>query len=172
MMLATERMVIREFTMEDASDLQEIFGDAETMKHCEPAYDLEKTTRFLQEFCIGRRGALAAEHKASGKIIGYILFNELEPEVCEIGWIFNKAWWRQGYAFESCQAVLEYGFREKNAHKIFAEAIDGVKSVGLMKKLGMQLEGIQRHQGRNLDGEWANLYFYGMLREEWENLSN
>ena len=48
MRLETERMVIRDFLPDDAADLQEIFGDAETIKICEPAYDLEKTTRFLR----------------------------------------------------------------------------------------------------------------------------
>ena len=48
MRLETERMVIRDFLPDDAADLQEIFGDAQTMKNCEPAYDLEKTTRFLR----------------------------------------------------------------------------------------------------------------------------
>ena len=62
---------------------------------------------------------------------------------------------------------MDYAFSEGNAHKIFAEAIDGVKSVGLMKKLGMKLEGIQRDQGRDNSGNWASLYFYGILRNEW-----
>ncbi len=171
MQTETERTIIREFTMEDDTALLEIFGDAETMKNCEPAYDLAKVRNFLKTFCIGRHGALAAIDKDSGKLIGYILFNEYEPEVYEIGWIFHKACWRQGYAYESCKAVLDYGFREKGAHKIFAEAIDGIKSVGLMKKLGMHPEGIQREQTRNNDGKWADLYFYGILQTEWEALS-
>ena len=79
-------------------------------------------------------------------MIGYILFKAFEEGVYEIGWIFNKNYWRQGYAFESCKAVVEYAFNQLEAHKIFAEAIDSVKSVGLMKKLGMRLEGIQRSQ--------------------------
>lgn len=170
MLIETERAIIRLFTVGDASDLHAIFGDDETMKNCEPAYDFEKTRQFLQSFCIDRHGALAAEHKATGHVIGYILFKELEADVYEIGWIFNKNYWRQGYAYETCKAVLDYGFRELRAHKIFAEAIDGVKSVGLMKKLGMQLEGIQRHQGRLSDGSWGNLYFYGMLEDEWREL--
>ena len=33
MRLETERMVIRDFLPDDAADLQEIFGDAETMKN-------------------------------------------------------------------------------------------------------------------------------------------
>ncbi len=166
--IETPRMIIRNFAIEDANDLHDIFGDAETMKNCEPAYDLEKTKTFLQSFCIDRSGALAAVDKQTQKMIGYILFNEFDEGVYEIGWIYNKHYWRKGYAYESCKAVVDFAFRNLNAHKIFAEAIDGVKSVGLMKKLGMTLEGVQRSQGKDNNGEWVDLYFYGMLRPEWE----
>ena len=63
--------------------------------------------------------------------------------------------------------MIDYAFSELNAHKVFAEAIDAVKSVGLMKKLGMQLEGIQRSQTKDLQGNWVDLYFYGLLEEDW-----
>ncbi len=166
MELETKRLIIRNFLQGDAQDLYEIFGDEETMEHCEPAYTLEKTEKFMKEFCMGRNGAVAAIHKETGKVIGYILFNELEDEVYEIGWIFNKAYWRQGYAYESCKAVMDYAFDELKAHKIFAEAIDNVKSVSLMKKLGMELEGIQRSQSKDNHGNWADLYFYGLQNKK------
>lgn len=167
MYIETERMIIREFTPEDAADLHDIFGDDETMENCEPAYDFEKTREFLDSFCIGRRGAVAAVHKDSGKVIGYILLKEYEPEIYEMGWIFNRNFWRQGLAYEACKAVMDYTFTELKAHKIFAEAIDAVKSVGLMQKLGMQLEGVQRSQTRDNQGNWADLYFYGLLEDDW-----
>lgn len=163
----TPQMIIRDFTPEDAADLHEIFGDDETMKSCEPAYDFEKTTEFLTAFCIGRKGAVAAVHKESSKVIGYILFNQADEDVYEMGWIFNRSFWRQGYAYESCKAVIDYAFGKLNAHKVFAEAIDTVKSVSLMKKLGMQLEGIQRSQTKDNQGNWADLYFYGLLANDW-----
>ena len=56
------------------------------------------------------------------------------------------------------------------AHKVFAEAIDTVKSVSLMKKLGMQLEGIQRSQTKDNHGAWADLYFYGLLADDWRKI--
>lgn len=167
MYIETPRMVVRDFTLEDAVDLYDIFGDDETMENCEPAYDFEKTQKFLTSFCIGRKGAVAAVHKKSGKMMGYILFNEFDEGVYEMGWIYNRNYWRQGYAYESCKAVIDYAFGERKAHKIFAEAIDAVKSVGLMKKLGMQLEGIQRSQTKDNHGNWADLYFYGLLEDDW-----
>jgi len=169
MNIASERMLLRDFTMEDANDLYEILGDEEVMRYTEPAYDRQKTEAFLRAFCVERepKGAFAAVLKETGKVIGYVLFKPIgEPEIYEIGWIFNKRFWRQGYAFEICKRLIAYGFEEMGLHKICAEAIDKDKSVGLMKKLGMKEEGVQRKQTRANDGEWANLYWYGLLKED------
>ena len=172
MYIETPRMIIRDFVPEDAADLHDIFGDDETMENCEPAYDFEKTKEFLTSFCIGRNGAVAAIHKESGKMMGYILFKMQDEGVYEMGWIYNRQFWRQGYAYESCKAVMDYAFGELKAHKIFAEAIDTVKSVSLMQKLGMQHEGIQRSQTKDNHGNWSDLYFYGLLKDDWRKHEN
>ena len=166
MYIETNRMVIRDFTMNDINDMQDILGDDETMRNCEPAYTIEKTADFLQKFCIGKKGAVAAMHKESGKVIGYILFNEFAESVYEMGWIFNRNLWGHGFAYESCKAVIDYAFDKMNAHKVFAETIDGVKYVNLMKKLGMRPEGVQRSQTKDNSGNWVDLYFYGILSED------
>ncbi|MDE7284818.1 MAG: GNAT family N-acetyltransferase, partial [Lachnospiraceae bacterium] len=72
MYVETQRLLIRDYTMDDVNDLYDILGDAEVMKNCEPAYSFEKTSNFLSEFCIRKKGAIAAVHRDSGKIIGYI----------------------------------------------------------------------------------------------------
>ena len=46
MYIETARMTIRDFKTEDTADLHEILGDAETMEHCEPAYDFRKRRSF------------------------------------------------------------------------------------------------------------------------------
>ena len=46
MRIETPRMVVRAFEPEDIADLHEIFGDAETMKNCEPAYTPERRGDF------------------------------------------------------------------------------------------------------------------------------
>lgn len=166
MYIETERMYIREFTPEDVGDLHEILGDDETMKLCEPAYSYEKAESFLENFCIGRRGALAAVLKENGKVIGYILFNPIEADIYEMGWFFNRKYWGQGYAWEACAGVVEHAFDVMRVHKIIAETIDTVKSVKLMEKLGMVCEGVQRSQTRDNAGNRADLYLYGMLWED------
>ena len=114
------------------------------------------------------KGALAAEDKASGRVIGYLLCNEIQDDIYEIGWIFNRCIWRQGYAYEACCSLVDYAFFSLHAHKLLAETIDPLKSAGLMKKLGMELEGVQRGQVKDNGGQWVDLYLYGLLRETWE----
>ena len=166
MLIETQRLIVRDFNAGDVGDLHEILGDEETMKNCEPAYDFEKTQKFLEDFCIVKKGAIAAVLKDSKKVIGYILFKPLEESVYEIGWIFNKNYWRQGYAYESCSELIAYGFREQDIHKVVAETIDGQMSVNLMEKLGMKCEGVQRDQTKDIFGNRADLYLYGILQSD------
>lgn len=166
MYLETERMTVRDFAMDDLEDLQAILGDEETMAYSEPTYTRERTAEFLRQFCVEKKGAVAAVLKATGRVIGYILFHELDEGVYEMGWFFNRTCWGKGYALEACKAVVDHAFNQQNAHKIFVETIDGGRSVGLMKKLGMKPEGIRRSQVKDRFGTWADLYLYGLLAED------
>lgn len=93
MNVVTDRLIIRDFCIFDVDDLHVILGDTETMECCEPAYRFVQTQKFLQDFCIVRKGAFAVVHKDSQKVIGYILFKYWETSIYEMGWIFNKNYW-------------------------------------------------------------------------------
>ena len=166
MLIETKRLMLRCFSEGDFADLQEILGDAQCMEYLEPPYAPERTRAFLNRFCIAQKGALAAVEKESGKVIGYILFHALEETVYEIGWVFNRAFWRRGYAYEAGSSLIQYAFSSLPVRKICAETIDAVRSAGLMKKLGMRLEEIQYGQAKNAQGQRADLYRYCLTKEE------
>ena len=174
MYLKTQRTIIRDFYMADVPALQEIFGDAQTMQYLEPPYDIEKTEKFIREFCIEKSGAFAIVDQADGKLMGYLLFHlyDGESETYEIGWVFHKAYWRQGYAYESCVRMISHAFSEMSVRKILAETIDPMKSVGLMEKLGMKLERIEKQKTKDLDGNWTDLYCYSLSKEEYQAKNN
>ena len=165
----TERLIIRDYSPSDWQDLHEIFSDPTVMKECEPAYTEEQTREALAYF-IEKDIAYAVTLANSGKVIGHALFAQLPPPdekgIYEIGWIYNRAHWGRGYAYEASNALIGYGFQELNLHKITAETIDPVKSVGLMKKLGMSHEGTFRAHMKNLDGNWSDLYWYAICNPE------
>lgn len=164
MLIQTKRLIIRDYFPEDLSDLHEIFSDPVVMRQCEPVYDEEKTQRTLS-FFLDNTIAYAVVMAESGKVIGHLLFHQLPgeaPGIFEIGCFFNRAFWRNGFAYEACRAVMDYGFRELHLHKICAETIDPTASVGLMKKLGMHHEGTFRAHTKSPNGQWTDVYWYGI----------
>jgi ribosomal-protein-alanine N-acetyltransferase len=166
--LLTRRLRIRPYEERDAQDAHAIFSDPFVMQHCEPAYTLEKTKATLAFFM--KTGiAFAVVLRKENKVIGHLLFKRLPGEkegVYEIGWIFSRAYWRQGYAQEAAGAAIRYGFEHLSLRKVMAETIDPVKSAGLMRKLGMKQEAVLRGHARDLEGNPADLYRYAIIREE------
>lgn len=169
MYIETPRLVLRDFTMEDFAGLWEIFRDPETMEHM-ASYTEEETREFLRTFCVERDppGACAAVLREGGGLIGYLLCNQVDgPGIYELGWIFRRDVWRRGYAHEAASALVDHLFRARNAHKVVAETEDPVKSLSLMKKLGLRQEGVFREHCLNRNGRWLDLYWCGLLREEY-----
>ena len=168
MRLETQRLLIRPYEAGDLNDFHEIFSDEEVMRECEPPYSLEKCREWLNYF-IRNPVAYAVALKDGGKVIGHALFKQLPGEeagIHEIGWIYSRRFWRQGYAYEAARALIDYGFGSLGLHKVCAETIDRVKSVPLMKKLGMQEEGVFRRHTKNQAGRWADLYWYAILNPD------
>ncbi len=166
MYIQTQRLIIRDYVSGDWKDLLEILSDPETMQFCEPVYNAERTHHILDYF-MEKSIAYAVVLASTGKLIGHLLFSQLPPPeetgIYEIGWIFNRSYWHQGYAKEACSALIQYGFQTLHLHKITAETIDPLKSVGLMKSLGMTQEGVFRAHTRDLSGNWADVYWYAIL---------
>lgn len=166
MLLETPRLILRPFLPDDLAGLQEILGDRETMAYCEPPYAPEQTRRFLSGFCMQEQGAVAAVHRETGRIIGYFLFHPLEPGIIELGWFLNRAFWRQGYAFEAAQRLIRYAFEDLSARELQAETADPIRSAGLLQKLGFAPSG----PGGPVhlpDGSLARLVPYVLRRENW-----
>ena len=165
MYIQTQRLIIRDYSPSDWQDLYEIFSDPIVMKECGPSYSENQTKEALAYF-IKKDIAYAVTLADSGKVIGHALFAQLPPPdekgIYEIGWIYHQAYWGLGYAYEASKALIDYGFQNLNLHKITAETIDPVKSVGLMKKLGMSHEGTFRAHAKDLDGNWADVYWYAI----------
>ena len=169
MHIETSRLLIRDFTLEDFPALWEILGDPVTMEFMAP-YTEEEAREFLRTFCVERDppGAYAAVLKDGGRLAGYLLCNQIDaPGIYELGWLFNRSLWRRGYAYEAVSALMDHLFRERGVHKVVAETEDTVRSIGLMEKLGLRREGVFRKHCLSRDGQWRDLYWYGLLREEY-----
>lgn len=168
MKLETPRLILRPYREEDLTALYAIFSDAETMRFSQKPCTLEETRSLLALFREKEIG-YGVELKETGELIGHLLLSQLPGEaagIYEMGWFFHRAHWHRGYAQESCRALIAYGFQTLHLHKIMAETIDPIASGALARKLGMVLEGTFHAQTKTPNGDWANIYWYGICNPQ------
>ena len=119
-MMQTDRLILRRYCKDDLQDLFEYLSDEEVVKY-EPykPMSLAETSEELDER-ISTDEMIAVVLKATNKLIGNVYLGKREFDSLEIGYVFNKQYWGQGYAKESCDALIKKAFSE-GIHRIFAE---------------------------------------------------
>ncbi|MCX7748200.1 MAG: GNAT family N-acetyltransferase, partial [Clostridia bacterium] len=122
--MSPERLIIRNFKVEDYNDLFEYLSQKDVLKY-EPD-DPIKNVDECKELALERSQDnifLAVCHKETEKMIGHLYFNQKEPYefmTWELGYIFNPKFYGKGFATEACKRVLQYGFEELGAHRVVA----------------------------------------------------
>ena len=116
----TEHLILRRFHDSDLSDLHEYLSDPEVVRY-EPygPMTLNEAADNLA-WRISTDEMIAVELKDSHKLIGNVYMGKRDFESLEIGFVFNKAYQGQGYAKESCAALIDAAF-SRGTHRIFAE---------------------------------------------------
>lgn len=118
--LETDRLLLRKYCKQDLQDLYAYLSDAEVVKY-EPykAMDMAEVSEELKER-IASDEMIAVVLKATDKLIGNLYLGKRDFDSLEIGYVFNRHYWRQGYAKESCEAIIKKAFSE-GTHRIYAE---------------------------------------------------
>lgn len=172
--LATERLIIRRFTPDDAQALHAYLGDEQVVKY-EP-YDT-----FSPEDCVREAKSRAQSEDywavclkpGEQTLIGNVYLCKMAFDGWEIGYVFNRSYQGHGYATEAARALMDYAFRH-GAHRVSALVNpENSPSWRLLERLGMRREGHMREnvffstdaQDRPL---WQDTYEYAILRKEWE----
>ena len=117
MVLETNRLFLREMTSDDLPALRRILQDAQVMYAYEHAFSDEETTAWLENQLRRYReekfGLWAVVLKENGEMIGQcgITLQQWEHrQVPEIGYLFQKVFWHQGFATEAAIGCKKYAF--------------------------------------------------------------
>ncbi|MDE5937635.1 MAG: GNAT family N-acetyltransferase [Lachnospiraceae bacterium] len=167
----TERLILRRYTESDLQDLFAYLSDAEVVKY-EPykPMSLEETKENLT-WRIGTEEMIAVESKENHKMIGNVYMGKREFETVEMGYVFNRKYWRNGYAAESCEALIQEAFAN-GVHRIYAECDpDNISSWKLLETLGFQREAHLRKNVYFWKDEkgtpiWKDTFVYAKLNED------
>ena len=113
----------------------------------------------------GRQDLFAIRLKETGRLIGIILYFDEKEDSCEIGYGIGSGFWNQGYATEAVGRVLEYLFREKGMHTVYASFFTGNDtSRRVMEKCGMTFDRFSEKELTYLGIE-RDLTYYAIHRK-------
>jgi ribosomal-protein-alanine N-acetyltransferase len=84
----------------------------------------------------------------------------------EVWFKLHPIYWNKGYATEVLNAVLDFGFKDLNLHRIHAGcAVENFGSIKVLEKAGMILEGRGR-QVLPLRSGWSDNFEYSILESD------
>ncbi|MBO6516412.1 MAG: GNAT family N-acetyltransferase [Bacteroidia bacterium] len=142
--LTTERLVFREFHLDDAAFFLRLNSDWEVMKYTgdvafkdiEEARDLVRNYDHYRQYGYGRWTVFLRE---SMERIGWCgLKNHPDEGYIDLGYRFERQHWGRGYATEAAEASIAYGFDTLNMNWIVGRtASENKGSIRVLEKVGM-----------------------------------
>ena len=146
--LETERLRLRELTLDDLDDLHRVLSDPVAMQHYPKPFDRDMTTGWIQwslrnyvEHGFGLWGVVLKEGE---RLIGDcgLTIQQVEgvPEL-EIGYHIIRSHWGNGYATEAAVACRDYAFDRLERRRVVSwMGADNLASRRVAEKVGMFLE--------------------------------
>ncbi len=171
----TPRLLIRQFQEQDYASLFEYLSNP-VIYRFEPGepISLEKARALTLERSQGA-DFLAVILEDTQKLVGHLFFKQIEPKeflTWELGYIFNPAFQGQGYATESADALIRYGFEHLGIHRVIAHCNpENITSWKVLEKIGMKREGYFRknvffHTQPDGSPLWTDSCEYAILKED------
>ncbi len=152
--LTTNRLILRSFTLEDASDVQRLAGErdvAATTCAIPHPYKDGMAEKWIGSHSKGLKNGsgivyaitLKDTHESDGPIlIGAIDIRiDQAKKLGELGYWVGKPYWGCGYCTEAAKVILSYGFDVLKLRSIHAFYFKQNRASGrVLEKIGMQFE--------------------------------
>lgn len=151
--LTTERLVVREWRLDDAAAALAIYGTDKVIRWLTPAMgqvaDEAAMEAVLQAWIEAQhnvpspRGRWAVERREDGAVIGGLGIRLLPPykEDLELSWQLRPEAWGHGYAAEAGRALAGWAFTQE-IDELFAVARPAnTRAIATAKRLGMSWVG-------------------------------
>lgn len=176
--IETERLLLREFQFQDWKQVHAYASDPKVVQYLEwGPNSKEETIKFVEGTMACARETprriweFAVLLKGTQDLIGAtgIRISDTDPEQAELGYCYNRDFWGAGLGTEAARALVQFGFKELNLHRIWAscDALN-LGSAGVLRKTGMRQEA-HLLQDRKARGHWRDSFQFAILREEWQH---
>ncbi|MCJ8008954.1 GNAT family N-acetyltransferase [Lederbergia wuyishanensis] len=144
--ITTERLILRKMSKDDVGNLMEIFSDPEAMRYY-PSTKNEKQTMEWIDWTLNNYtnygvGLWIVEDKSTGDFLGQcgIVLQEVDGAIeMEIGYLFVRRVWGNGYATEAAMACKKYGFEQLKLRRIVSlPDVNNIPSTKVAERIGMK----------------------------------
>ena len=174
--IETDRLILRKFTLEDAEDMYKNWAsDDDVTRHItwQTHKNIEETKEVVAKYVFDSENEnyyhwcieLKSTNAAVGSIGAFRMFEDLS--LFEVGYSIGKKFWNQGITTEAMHAIIKFFFEEVGVNRIEARHDTKNPASGVvMKKAGMQFEGILRQAGKNNTGI-CDSAVYAILKEDY-----
>lgn len=127
MIIETERLYLRELEQTDIESLSKILQDEQTMYAYEGAFDDGEVqnwlTKQIDNYQRDGFGLWAVILKQRNEMIGQcgLTWQDFSDQtVLEIGDLFQREFWHNGFATEAAKACKQYAFEQLNAQEVYS----------------------------------------------------
>jgi len=168
LLIETERLIIRPFTMADLEATYAMNLDPEISKYTGDGGVVSKAEieRRIAENILGDYekygfGRLAVELKGEAKFIGFTGLKYLDDlNEVDLGFRFLKEYWGKGIATESGRACVELGFNTLDLERIMALVLPANSgSIRVLEKLNFAFE-------KEIVEEGQSVKVYGVTKDQ------
>ncbi len=158
--IETERLLLRTLEMEDAEDIFEWVSDPHVTTYLfwRAHQSIEDSRDFISWVTTDNLACWGVGLTENSKIIGNCFLHNVnfEHKRAEIAFNIARKYWGRGYATETAQAIIRFGFEYWRLNRIEGTCmVENSASARVMEKTGMTLEGVLRQyvyvKGRSHD---------------------
>lgn len=175
--LETERLILRQFKIEDACDMFNNWASDENVtryltwlphKNIDGSREILKM--WIDDYDNNENYNWAIVLKENKAVIGSIALMNIDNhnENCEIGYCISRMWWNKGITTEAFSEIIKFAFKEIGFARITGRHVVGNKASGcVLKKCGLKYEGTLRKIHRINNGMIMDCKYYSILKEEY-----
>ncbi len=176
--IETERLILREFRAEDFESVHRYASKPEVTKYLPFGPNTEEETcLFLHKALEYKLQNPRSDYefavilKKDNVLIGGcgIHITSSSNKEGSIGYCFDSQFWRNGYALESANALIQFGFSILKLHRIFATCHpENIGSAKVLERVGMVKEGCLREH-KYQKGKWRDSFIFSILDYEYNS---
>jgi RimJ/RimL family protein N-acetyltransferase len=179
--LQTQRLVLRQFTENDADNLYELNSDPEVMRYLsggrptphEVLRDEVIPFHLAVYERLDRLGTWAAESSTTGEFLGWFHFRpgpDADITNIDLGYRLRRSAWNKGYATEGSRALINMGFSDLSVQRVYGHTMTvNTASRRVLEKCGLTLVRTTPYDGPDvIEGSEHGEVEYALTKPEWE----